>query len=211
PSPAARALGLLHLLAAPRHPARLVFLAGPGDGQGIRRHVLVDGRPGGHVAVGSDFHWGDDVHIAAHKSFVADNGLVLAVAVVVDGHGAGADVHVPADAAVADVAVVGNLAAGADGGVLDLGEVAHLDPRRQIRPRPQVAVRTHPAAGPQTAVPHRRLLHPAPVFQVGVFDDRPRADDAVGADDRVAFDYGKGQDDGVHAHCNRIIHVGVGG
>ena len=89
------------------------------------RYVLGDrGASGGEHAV-AQLYRGDQIGVAADEAVVADDGLVLDVAVIVDDNRAAAEVYALADRCVADVGQVRNLGAVADGGLFQLHEVAN--------------------------------------------------------------------------------------
>src|SRR5829696_9277319 len=119
-------------LAAPGRPALDRPLVGAFDGEGVGRHVLGDRRSGGGLGPVPDRHGGYQHGIRSNEGAVTDGGAVLAGPVVVDEHGAGADVHPGADVGVADVAEVRDLGPRADDRVLDLDEGAGLGARPQL-------------------------------------------------------------------------------
>src|SRR3990167_1439942 len=138
--PAARAGGpsllVRHLLAAGTDP-----LAHPGrvaEGLGATGHVPGDHRAGAHVGAVAQGKRRDQDAVAADEHALADGGAVLARAVVVAGDGAGADVAVPANVGVAQVAQVAGLDAGPGARVLELDEVAHVVAGTDDRARPDV-------------------------------------------------------------------------
>src|SRR5690606_33837124 len=69
---------------------------------------------------------------------VFDPRRVLGLPVIVDGHRPGPDVHTPADDGIAQITVMGNLAAGPHLSILQLGEIAHPGAVFQHGSRPQV-------------------------------------------------------------------------
>src|SRR5262245_46278846 len=79
--------------AAPGRPAFDRPLVGAFDGEGVGRHVLGDGGTGGGLSPAPDRHGGYQHGIGSDEGAVADGRPVLAHPVVVDEHGAGADVH----------------------------------------------------------------------------------------------------------------------
>src|SRR5918999_4693105 len=107
---------------APGRPALDGPLVGAFDGEGVGRHVLGDCRTGGGLGPAPDRHGSYQHGIRSDEGAVADGRAVLAGPVVVDEHGAGADVGPGADVGVADVAEVRDLGPGADDRVLDLDE-----------------------------------------------------------------------------------------
>src|SRR5215216_1436312 len=117
---------------APGRPALDGPLVGAFDGEGVGRHVLGDGGSGGGLGPVPDRHGGDQHGIGSDEGAVADGGAVLVHAVVVDEHGAGADVDPGTDVGVAHVAEVRDLGPGTDGGVLDLDEGAGLAALAQV-------------------------------------------------------------------------------
>src|SRR4051794_8750563 len=94
---------------------RDVRLAGAGDPERVGRNVLgydATRRRPGAIA---DLHGGDERRVDRGLDLGPDRGAVLALAVVVGGDVAGADVRVLADVGVADVGQVRDLRAAADG------------------------------------------------------------------------------------------------
>ena len=69
-----------------------VDLAGPAEGHGAGRHVLGDDAAGRHVGALADLHRRHQRAVGADEGLGADHGPPLAVAVVVHGDGAGADI-----------------------------------------------------------------------------------------------------------------------
>ena len=99
-------------------PVLLVLLPGPGDGEGHGRDVVGDGGACGDVRTVPDRDGRDEVRVAADEGVIPDGGAVFFRAVIVDRHGAAAEVAVPADIAVTDVGEVRDLGAVGNVGVL---------------------------------------------------------------------------------------------
>src|ERR1035437_1676326 len=153
-----------------------VGLARASDPQRARGNVLADHVTGARVGVVADAHRGNECGVDADLDPGADRGAVLAVAVVVGGDRAGADVRRLTDIGIADVGQVGNLAAGPDVGVLDLDERARLGPLPQDGARPQICERADAVAVAHTrlvdvGVNHRRVVADARVDQGRVRTD----------------------------------------
>src|SRR4051794_6931293 len=105
---------------------RDVRLAGAGDSERVGRNVLGDDATRRRPGAIADFHRGDERGVDRSLDVGPDLGAVLALAVVVRGDVAGADVGVLAHVGVADVGQVRDLGAAADRRVLDLDEGAGL-------------------------------------------------------------------------------------
>ena len=111
-------------LAPPRRRALALALFAPGNGDGVRLHVL------GNHAAGTDHRAaadGDRRHqrrVGAYEGPFADLGAGLLVAVVVAGDRARADVGACADVGVADIAQMVDLGAPLDRAAFHLDEVA---------------------------------------------------------------------------------------
>src|SRR5690606_31146111 len=112
---------------------------------------------------------------------VLDARRVLGPPVVIDGHGPGADVDAPADLRVAQVAVMGHLAAGPHPGILPFRKVAHPRAVFQHGARPQVVEGAHGDAVTQAAFLDHRRADGAAVADAAVVDLGARADAAAAA------------------------------
>src|ERR671935_591309 len=105
--------------AAPRGPTLDGPLLGALDREGVGRDVPGDRRTCRRLRPVTDRQGGDQHGIRSDEGAVADGGAVLVDPVVVDEHGAGADVDPGADVGVAHVGEVRHLGALADPGLLD--------------------------------------------------------------------------------------------
>ena len=150
-----------------------------------------DDRSGRGVGAVADRHRRDQAVVAAHADVVADRGAVLVRPVVVDDDRARADVAALADRGVADVGQVRHLGAVADLGVLDLDVGADLAAGAEHGAGPQVAER---ADG--------RVLADLRAGGVALEDGRALADLAVGQ-------RGVRADDGVPSYNGVSVKLGV--
>src|SRR6185369_4876450 len=105
------------------------------------------------------------------EDVVLDHGAMLVYAVVVAGNGAGANIHVAADARVAHVGEMVGFRTDADVGGFDFDEIADMHVGGKCGAGTDARVRT------DTAVLADR----------GVIDQRERLDARAGADVRVAY------------------------
>src|SRR3954452_269907 len=138
---------------------RDVLLAGAGDSERVGRNILgYDATRRGPGAI-ADFDGRHERRVHRGLDVRADRRAVLALAVVVGGDVAGADVRVLADVRVADVRQVRDLRAAADGRVLDLDEGAGLGVGVQVGVGAQVGERTE-----------RPVVFDARLDEVGVRD-----------------------------------------
>src|SRR5215212_9279945 len=107
-------------------PPFLYGLATAGDDETVRRDVVRHDRARAHERTAPDRDGSDERRIRADESAVADHGPVLTEAVVVARDGPRSDVHVRADAGIAEIGEVAHLGTGSDLHVLDFDEVADL-------------------------------------------------------------------------------------
>src|SRR3990172_9237269 len=130
-------------------------------------------------------HGGHQQGVAPDERLVADLGPVLrAIATEIAGDRAGADVDALSDRAVTQVGEVTHLGTGAQGAVLDLTEVAHMNALHQMRARPKMRERPNVGALLYDRALHHRGDDPAMVSHPGISHDGVRADRAVAADAR---------------------------
>ena len=119
----------------------LCDLARPAEGQGTGRDVLGDDAARRHVGAAADLHWRDQGAVGADERLRANHGAPLAVAIVVHGDRAGADVGGRADVGIAQIGQVVGLGAAAHASGLELDEVADMDLVGDIRARPDTGER----------------------------------------------------------------------
>src|SRR6266850_7607553 len=104
-------------------PARNGHLLGAREGQLARGSVLGERRSGTERRAPTHAHRRDKLRVRADENIILDDSAVLVGPIVIAHYGAGADVDVLADLAVADVGKMVGLGAGADVARLDLDEV----------------------------------------------------------------------------------------
>src|SRR5581483_1385524 len=129
-------------------PARDGRLAHARNRELSRGRVLGERGPGAQRRAAADAHRRDELGVRADEDVVLDDRAVLVGAVVVAGDGAGADVDVPADLAVADVGEMVGLGARADAARLHLDEVADVHVPGEHGAGPDARVRAETAVRP---------------------------------------------------------------
>src|SRR5688572_11661481 len=107
-------------------PPVLVHLPASRDCQRLIGHIVGDRRTGSHVGAFADRDRRDELRVAANEGAVADDGLVLLLAVVVAGDRAGADIDVLAYGRVSQVCEVARFRLAAERGLFQLYEVADV-------------------------------------------------------------------------------------
>jgi len=189
-------------------PVFFILLPRAGDGQRHGRDVVGDGGTGSDVRALAHRDRRDEVRVAADEGVVLDNGAELLRPVVVDGHGAAAEVAVSADIAVAHIGQMGNLGAVADGGVLDFHEVADLDAVADVRARPDIGERTDARVVADGRIVDLRGIDDGVVADLCVFEIAVGAYRAVLADRGLPAQDGAGQDRRADADGDGGIDVG---
>ena len=201
-------------LPPPFGPPLLVLLLGPGHGQRVRGHILGDGGTRRDIGTRAHSHRRHHIGVAADEGAVLNGAAVLLHAVIVGGDGAAAEVDMAAHIAVPHIGEMGDLGAVADGGVLHLHEVAHLDVV------PDGAAGAHVGKGPHVgAAADGALVHLGGIDLCLIADDAiPHhgigTDGAAAADGGLPPQDGAGQehgppadgDPGVDIHRTRVQH-----
>ena len=163
-------------------PVPLILLAGSCDGKRHSRDVVRDGRACGNICALSHAHGRNEIGVAADEGGVFDDGAVFFRAVVVDRHGAAAEVDVLSHVAVSHIGQMRDLCTVADVGVLDLHEIAHAHAVSDVRSRADIGEGTDVCV-----VAHRRIIDLRGVDLRAVSDARILKI-AVGADRAVFAD-----------------------
>src|SRR4029453_11313404 len=123
-------------------------------GERACRHVLRHRRAGGDVHVVRHRYRGDELRVAADEHPRADAREMLLEAVVVARYGAGADVAVGADLAVAEIGGGIGFCAAAQHPLFGLDEVPDVPALADPRARPQPGERTDDRAGADLGLMH---------------------------------------------------------
>src|SRR3954469_4609350 len=142
-----------------------VGLLGTGNSQRVGRDVVGDDGAGARPGTVTDRDRGDEDIMRAGVDVPADGGALLLDAVVVGGDGTRADVAAGADLGVPDVGQVRHLRALPDHRVLDLNVGARLGAVHQGRSRAKVAERADQGISPDGGVDRdgvRSTCAPAP-------------------------------------------------
>src|SRR3989475_1017180 len=95
-------------------PAVLVDLAGPAQGEGLRRNIFGDSRARGDNRVPADSYRRYQHGAASDEATVFDHGGILLLPVVVTGDGPCANIHVRPERSVTEVSQVRSLRPAAD-------------------------------------------------------------------------------------------------
>ena len=200
---------LLFLQLVLQRPVALVLLAGAGDGEGIGLHIVGDGGPGGNVRALAHVHGGDEVRVAADEGIIVNDGSELPRPVIVDRHGAAAEVDVLAHIAVADVGQVGDLCPVADGGVFDFDKVAAADMIADARAGTDVGERPDGRVAADLGVIDLRGVDFRPLADLDILQIAVRPDGAAVGDRRRAAQDGAGQNGRARADEDGRLDIGV--
>ena len=201
-------------------PPVLVHLPSARDRQRLIGHIVGDRRAGGHIGALADRDRRDELRVAANEGAVADDGLVLLLAVVVAGDRAGADVDVLADRRVSQIREVARFRLAAERGLFQLDEVADVGlalddaARAEMRERAEHRVGLHRRIGDDAVIADGHSI-----AHRGVDQSRARVDLARRADGRAAFEVhiwmedriGADLDVGLHVRRRRVDHGDAGG
>src|SRR6266511_1053266 len=198
--PPGRRVGVLPL-AVTLHHALLGALDGEraaGNGLGDRRS-----RPRDRALPHSDRRHEHRIRPDAHV--VVDDGAMLAVSVVVDGHRPRTDVRALADPGVAHVRQVWDLRSRAHLRCLDLDEAAGLGSLLQHGPWTDVSVGADDGPPTDPRPPNHGELDGGPVIDTRVADPRGRPDLGALADPAVSLEERQGVQDRVRPDLD--VHV----
>ena len=189
-------------------PALKIGLAGTCNAQRTGRNVLGDSRTGSRKRTVAQLDRRNEVGIAADEAVVTDLGAVLVIAVVVDNDRAAAEVDALADGRVADIGQVRNLGAVADGGLLQLYEVADAAAVTDHALRADIGKRTDRSIAADGGFINLRIVYRGACADLGLFEDGVRADDRARADLAAGTDVTAGQNG--RARCNISVRRNVG-
>ena len=125
-------LGRAEFFEEPGGQARFVDLRRTAHGHIACRHVLGDDRSGRRHCAVTDRDGGDKHRVRSDEDIVADLGPVLEDAVVVAGDRASPDVRAVADAGIADIGQMIDLAAFANHGFLGFDKISNFRVRAEF-------------------------------------------------------------------------------
>ena len=164
-------------------PALKIGLAGTRNAQRTGRNVLGDSRTGSRKRTVTQLDRRNEVGVAADEAVVTDLGAVLVIAVVVDNDRAAAEVDALADGRVTDIGQVRNLGAVADGGLLQLYEVADAAAVTDHALRADIGKRTDRGIATDGGFINLRIVYRGACADLGLFEDGVRA----GCDSRAEW------------------------
>lgn len=163
------------------------------NAQRTGRNVLGDSRTGSRKRTVAQLDRRNEVGIAADEAVVTDLGAVLVIAVVVDNDRAAAEVDALADGRIADIGQVRNLGAVADGGLLQLYEVADAAAVTDHALRADIGKRTDRGIAADGGFINLRIVYRGACADLGLFEDGVRADNRARADLAAGTDVTAGQ------------------
>ena len=159
------------------------------------RYVLGDRGAGRGEHAVAQLDRGDQIGVAADEAVVADDGLVLDIAVVVDDHRAAAEVNALADRRVADIGQMRDLGAVADRRFFQLNEVADAAAVADHALRADIGERADRCLFADLRLIDLRAVDRGARADLRLFEDGVRADDRACADLAAGADVAAGQDD----------------
>src|SRR4051794_1814038 len=174
-------------------------------------HVALDHCTGASVGAVTDFYRCDQHRVNADADIAADRSAVLAETVVVGGDRAGAEVAAGADLGIADVGEVRHLGALADPRVLHLDEGAGLGPWSELGTGTQVGKGADLSAVADLALDQVGVRHDDVAAELGVGQGADRADRGAGADLSIAAQGGARLDPGVGGDLDVGVDPGGSG
>ena len=170
---------------------------------------MADGGTGGGEGVVAHRDRRDKVRVAADEGIVADGGVELALAIIVAGDGAAAEVAVLAYGGVADVGQV------ADGVALGKVGVLRLDISAQVAALGSLGAGAYMGEGPNlvvgadVAVIALAGVDGGACVHDGILQQGVGADDAVRANDGLAAQDAAGQDGGTGGNDNLRLNIDI--
>src|SRR4051794_5035372 len=174
-------------------------------------HVALDHCTGASVGAVADFYRCDQHRVNADPDVAADRSPVLAETVVVGGDRAGAEVAAGADLGVADVGEMRDLGALPDLRVLYLDEGADLGVRSELGTGTQIGEGADLGAVIDLALNQVGVRHGDVAAELGVGQGGQRTDRGAGADLGGAAQAGAGLDSGVGGDLDAGVDPGRAG
>ena len=170
---------------------------------------MADGGTGGGEGVVAHRDRRDKVRVAADEGIVADGGVELALAIIVAGDGAAAEVAVLAHGGVADVGQVADGVALGKVGVLRLDISAQVAALGSLGAGAYMGERTDLVVGADVAVIALAGVDGGACVHDGILQQGVGADDAVRANDGLAAQDAAGQDGGTGGNDDLRLNIDI--
>ena len=190
-------------------PAVDLGLLGTLNAQRTGRHVMADGGAGRREGVVAHGHGSHQIRVAADEGVIADGGVELALAVIVAGHGAAAEVAVLAHGGIADVGQVADGVALGKVGILRLDIGTQMAALGSFGAGAQMAEGADLVVGADVAFIALAGVYGGASLDNGILQQGVGADDAVCADDGLAAQDAARQDRGAGGNDDLRLNIDI--